>query len=244
MPTIQYFSDIHLEFGPLDLPHTDADVIVAAGDIGVGLEGLDWLRTAGKPVVYIAGNHEYYCGDMSDVRSRLASAAAGTSVHFLDHGVAVLAGMRFLGTTLWTDFHNGNDQLMELARSHINDYLQIRNGDGLLTPADTTHANHEARRWLDEQLAQPFDGPTVVVTHHAPAHQSWQGANQSLYRYAYCNELEHLLARYEPALWIHGHIHHVNDYTLHQVRVVCNPRGYEGFQTVAGFDPARTVTVP
>ena len=242
MPTIQYFSDIHLEFGPMDLPPTDADILVAAGDIGVGLEGLEWLRTAGKPVIYIAGNHEFYCGDMPELRARLRSAAAGTPVHFLDNSVVVVAGVRFLGATLWTDFHSGNEQLMGLARSHINDYVQIRNGELPLAPGDTVRANLEARRWLDEQLAQPFSGPTVVVTHHAPSHMSWKGTGQSLYRYAYCNELEHLMARYQPSLWIHGHIHHVNDYTLHQVRVLCNPRGYSGFQKVAGFDAGRTVT--
>ena len=69
---IQFFSDIHLEFGNFDIPATDADVIVAAGDIGVGLHGIEWLQQRKKPIVYLAGNHEYYGGDL--VHTPVASA--------------------------------------------------------------------------------------------------------------------------------------------------------------------------
>ena len=57
---INYFSDIHLEFGLLEAPDNDADIIVAAGDIGVNMQGLDWLKALNKPVIYVAGNHEFY----------------------------------------------------------------------------------------------------------------------------------------------------------------------------------------
>ena len=57
---INYFSDIHLEFGPAELPDTDADIIIAAGDIGIYDQGLQWLQALDKPIIYIAGNHEFY----------------------------------------------------------------------------------------------------------------------------------------------------------------------------------------
>ena len=63
---IQFFSDIHLEFGEFDIPATDADVIVAAGDIGVGLQGIEWLKRFNRPTIYVAGNHEYYGGDRAN----------------------------------------------------------------------------------------------------------------------------------------------------------------------------------
>lgn len=56
---IHVLSDLHLETGPYEIPHhMQCDVIVAAGDIGVGTEGIEWLKTLGKPVVYVLGNHE------------------------------------------------------------------------------------------------------------------------------------------------------------------------------------------
>ena len=40
---INYFSDIHLEFGSLALPDNNADIVIAAGDIGVYDQAIEWL---------------------------------------------------------------------------------------------------------------------------------------------------------------------------------------------------------
>jgi Icc-related predicted phosphoesterase len=241
MPRIQFFSDIHLEFGDLPLPATDADIIVAAGDIGVELDGLAWLNAQPRPVVYVAGNHEYYGGDWRQVHDNLTRAAAGSNVHFLDRGSVVLAGVRFLGATLWTDLDNANPRAVANARAAINDYHQIRHDGARFDPAHTLRMNWESRQWLANSLDEPHNGPTVVVTHHAPSHQSWHESPLSPYLPAYCNDLEDLMNSRDIDLWFHGHIHETSDYTIGKTRVLCNPRGYNGFQTVAGFDPARAV---
>ena len=58
---LQILSDIHLEFGPFKIPKTDADVIILAGDIHIGTAAVDWIKSqTKKPVLYVAGNHEYY----------------------------------------------------------------------------------------------------------------------------------------------------------------------------------------
>src|SRR5882724_1381320 len=95
---IQPFSDIHLETGPFRPPETDADVVVAAGDIGRGLDGLKFLKGLGKPVIYVCGNHEFYDG--GDLRERvtdLRTAAEGASVHFLERAQVVIGETRFFG---------------------------------------------------------------------------------------------------------------------------------------------------
>ena len=39
---LHVLSDIHVEFEAFDAPATDADVVILAGDIHVGRNGLDW----------------------------------------------------------------------------------------------------------------------------------------------------------------------------------------------------------
>jgi predicted phosphodiesterase len=94
---------VHLEFGEQCLPNTDADIVVAAGDIGVFDQGLAWLRSINKPVIYIAGNHEFYNGEYHDVLQMLRRECSGSNIQFLDKDVFIFQGVRFLGCTLWAD---------------------------------------------------------------------------------------------------------------------------------------------
>jgi hypothetical protein len=205
---IHLLSDLHLESGPYTLPAGLAcDVVVAAGDIGVGTRGAEFLGTLPWPVVYVPGNHEYYPdadGRVHDVGDRLAAiraAARGTNVHVLDGGAVVIDGTRFLGATLWTDFGGANDALVWAAERHLRDYacigarsLNARTefvrllrrfsrlagrsekaveealAHGLFTPAHAYGLHRRAVRALRRHLSRPFDGDTVVVTHHAPAY--------------------------------------------------------------------------
>lgn len=64
MTKLRILSDLHLEFGPLDITPAGEDVLILAGDIGVYNDGAVWARDYARrhdvPVVMIAGNHEYY----------------------------------------------------------------------------------------------------------------------------------------------------------------------------------------
>ncbi len=94
------------------------------------------------------------------------------------------------------------------------------------------------------QLEQAFAGPTVVITHHLPALKSIapRYANDPL-NPAFASRLEGVIVRYQPTLWIHGHTHDRCDYELFRTRVVCNPRGYPGEYSRAGFKSDFTVVV-
>jgi predicted phosphodiesterase len=239
---IQYFSDLHLEFGEFELPPTDAEVIVAAGDIGVGLDGLNWLIKQQRPVVYVAGNHEFYAHEYWDLLARLEQSAAGSKVHFLENRSCVIDGVRFLGCTLWTDLGGGEEDVSMLAES-VNDFCRIRMGDGPLRLEHYLALHRRSRQWLQEELKIPFAGPTVVVTHHAPTFWSWDNRPSALTRLAYCNDLRELMYEHDIALWFHGHTHVVWDYRCAATRVLCNPRGYSGIKLVEGFRPDRVVVV-
>ncbi len=81
--------------------------------------------------------------------------------------------------------------------------------------------------WLERRLAEPFDGPTVVVTHHLSAWGSVSTRHRDdLVTAAFASDLAPLVERYQPALWIHGQTPQACDYLIGQTRIVCNPRGY------------------
>jgi Icc-related predicted phosphoesterase len=236
---IQYFSDIHLEFGPLKIATTDADIIVAAGDIGVGREGLDWLKSFRKPVVYVAGNHEFYGREYLSTLAALTDGASGSNVRFLEQRSWEYDGVRFLGCTLWSGLgSDDNDRLDELV-SIVNDFRKIRYRTELLSANNYLRLHRESRRWLFAELAKPFSGKTVVVTHHAPTPWSWRDNPNQIKRHAYCNDLREVLHCFEIAAWFHGHTHAVSDYRCSGTRILCNPRGYFPNQLVSEFDPGK-----
>ncbi|OAI15379.1 metallophosphoesterase [Methylomonas koyamae] len=240
---INYFSDVHLEFGDQDLPDTDADIVVAAGDIGVFAQGVEWLKAIGKPVIYVAGNHEFYGYEYRQTLSMLREQCAGSPIRFLEKDQFIFQGIRFLGCTLWSDlFVEGLDKAEALGRS-LNDFRKISFGDCPFQPEHFAALHLDARVWLEQRLAEPYTGKTVVVTHHAPTEWSWIDSPNVIKKIAYCNDLKPLFHEYEIAAWFHGHVHNLGDYRIADARILSNTRGYLGRKTVAGFDINKVVEI-
>ena len=245
---IHILSDLHTEFSDFDPPETDADVVVLAGDIGVGAVGIEWAsRNFPKvPVIYIPGNHEFYGHDVRDVGQLLAAAPANVQV--LRDDVCEIDSVRFLGSTLWTDFKFSGEGEAWFARRRakalIEDFTSIRNGQRLFTPEDSVELHEASKAWLVSELQKKFRGTTVVVTHHLPATLSIAGKyeNNPL-NPAFASRLDDIIEQYQPDLWIHGHTHVPCDYEIFGTRVVCNPRGYPSESSGKGFSPGRVVEV-
>jgi predicted phosphodiesterase len=248
---IQIFSDLHLEFSdkhpPFEPPHTGADVVVLAGDIDNGTRAIDWAEKSfpDATVLYVPGNHEYYGADLNETAMALtARAADSANVRLLDNDQVVIDGVRFLGTTLWTDFelfgrHNLQPALEESLR-YVLDFRAIRWGTSdLFTPEQSIELHRESLAFLEESLAQPFPGRTVVITHHAPhpgsLHPRWA---DNLTSAAFISDLTRLLGK--AGLWIHGHTHDSFDYTVNGTRVLANPMGYR----TSNWREARDGSVP
>lgn len=232
---IQLASDLHLEFLPRNAPPTrlvepapGADLLVLAGDIHNGVKGIEAFADWPVPVVYLAGNHEFYDRDWEPTRHELRAACAGTKITFLDQDVLEFKGVRLLGCTLWTDFRldgGTQAQAMEVVERGVVDYRIIRTATGLLR-AHQTLADHErSRAWLEGELARPYGGKTVVVTHHAPhplsIHRRF--ADNPL-NPGFISDLTPLLR--EADWWLHGHTHDSFDYRVGRCRVLANPAGY------------------
>jgi predicted phosphodiesterase len=251
---LQILSDLHLSQAGFQPPATAADLIVLAGDIARPREAIAWAGTLGKPVLYVPGNHEFYGASIPGTRRLLRELCAGTSVHLLDDGELCVDGVRFLGSTLWTDFllfgeGPQRDTGVEAASRFMRDFQRIRmtdDSDALLTPDLSATLFRRHAQWLQERLAQAHDGPTVVITHHAPSPRSIHPRfADSPVNLCFVSDAEHLLGAQRVQLWVHGHTHDSFDYQVAGTRVVCNPRGYsrDGRDENARFDPALVLEV-
>jgi Icc-related predicted phosphoesterase len=232
---LNILSDLHLSLGTLAIPENDADVVILAGDVARPREAVAWALGFTKPVLYVPGNHEFYGGTIAETVAALKHLSAGTSVRVLDNDEVIIEGVRFLGTTLWTDFMlfgdgEKRDAAVQEALRFMRDFSRIRLGEApeaLFTPANSAALFGIDAAWLDRKLAAPYAGPTVVITHHAPSRKSIHGRfADSLLNACFVSDAERLIDGSRARLWIHGHTHDSFDYVLNGTRVVCNPRGY------------------
>ena len=253
---LRILSDLHREFGHVPLPAVEADVVVLAGDTDLGVRGVHWAveTFAPTPVLYLAGNHEYYGYAMEKLLPELRAAAAGTNVWFLENDVAEFGGYRFFGSTLWTDFRLFADQQVDAmlkAKDHgfgMTDYVRIRTLPKYqrLRPVQTLRRHSESLLAMKQFLAAGPRDRSVVITHHAPSARSLvAGWERDLLSAAYASPLDALLEEPGPALWVHGHIHSFRDYTVGRTRVLSNPLGYQGDEPQqTGFVPDLVIELP
>src|SRR6185437_8253206 len=248
MPITRFrvFSDLHLEFHDWTPPPAATEAILLAGDIAVGTHGIEWARRhfPDTPIIYVPGNHEFFGAALPDALAALRSRAQRADVHFLDGDECVVGGTRFLGATLWTDYAlygsspAALDRAMADAESEMADFRMIKwtNGD-CLNPELVRDMHLTRTQWLGKRLAEPFVGPTVVITHHLPhrlsIHPKYEGTR---FNPCFASDLDHLV-REPVALWVHGHTHESIDYVVNGTRVVCNPRGYLPKEPNESFDP-------
>ena len=247
---LNVLSDLHLTVAPLAHPRTDADLVILAGDVARPADAIAWASGLGKPVLYVPGNHEFYGSSIDDTRAALARASEGSSVRVLDDASVVVAGVRFVGSTLWSDFlldgEAKREASMRESAQFVRDFSRIRHGSAAFTPQDAADRFAAHRRFLAETLATPFAGPTVVVTHHAPSPQSVHPRFRgSPVNGCFVSDVEALMGAERVALWIHGHTHDSFDYSVNGTRVLCNPRGYalRGVNENSRFDPDLVVAI-
>ncbi|MES2480636.1 MAG: metallophosphoesterase [Pseudomonadota bacterium] len=250
---IQLLSDLHLEANPdfRARPAPGADLLVLAGDIGsyqpgsqldghdFGLDRFSPRLGWPQPVLYVPGNHEYDGLDFDETHQRLRETCERLGITWLEREALVIDGVRFVGTTLWTDFdalsagetdpakiEKARDKAFRAANFYLNKNTALRGGEPLL--AEGWRAlGLASQQWLRQALARPFDGPTVAVTHFAPSLRSVDP------RYGltpgtagFCNALDDLMPLAQ--LWLHGHVHCPHDYTVGGCRVLTNTLGYAG----------------
>lgn len=270
---IQLLSDLHLEVHPHFVPHPapGADVLVLAGDIGsyqpgslladadFGLARFSPLRGWPTPVLFLPGNHEYDALDFDATHARLRETCERLGLVWLEREVVQLGGVRFVGTTLWTDFDalalaggapaadltqvlRAREKAFRAANFYLRKTGSTLRGAPLLAQ-EVRDLGLQCQDWLRAALQQPHAGATVVVTHFAPSLRSADPRyGMTPGTAGFCNALDELLVHAD--LWLHGHLHAPSDYTLHGCRVVANPLGYLRKDEQQAFRPASLIEVP
>jgi Icc-related predicted phosphoesterase len=236
---IQVLSDLHVEFsqGFRPTPAANADVLVTAGDLGHTPEALAAFAGWPVPVIAIPGNHEYDGSDLRDADEELEEIAAACGIVLLNKGTHTVGNVRFLGCARWWDFDllgpHRRDECMQWGARYLRHMGSARAGRPLTTQ-DVRELAQDHRAWLEAELANPWDGPTVVITHSAPSGRSADPRYGLVAGTAsFCNSDDDLVPL--ASLWIHGHLHCAHDYTVEGTRVVCNPRGYVRLREHEGY---------
>jgi Icc-related predicted phosphoesterase len=255
---VQIFSDLHCDVRSIK-PITivdGVDLVIVAGDTCEGVLGaFEHLRRivpAHIPIVMVLGNHEYYRRFIPNELALARSQASAFNIHVLENDTVTLGnggGVRLVGATLWTDyqvFGEANQAaVMNACASGMNDHRLIgwqKQPWLRFRPQEAALLHHQSRAYIAETLAAPFDGPTVVVSHHAV---HWESVHPRFrsdpVTGAFASDLSALIETHQPALWVHGHVHNSSDYRVGKTRILCNPHGYGSENPT--FDGALVVEV-
>jgi hypothetical protein len=262
VPTPQPGADLLVLAG--DVGSYQAGSLLTDTDFGLGR--FSPLQGWPTPVVFVPGNHEYDTFDFDATHDRLQATCQRLGIQWLERESLVMGGVRLLGTTLWTDFDalspqalsassqgtqpaanllaqqlKARDKAFRAANYYLKKTLTTRHGapwlaEGLREQALVCHA------WLRSALAQPFDGPTVAITHFAPSLRSADPRYGLVPGTAgFCNALDDLLPYAQ--LWLHGHLHAPSDYRVGNCRVVANPLGYARKNEQQGYRPDLVIEI-
>jgi Icc-related predicted phosphoesterase len=243
---MQIFSDLHVGVAPIRriTIMEGVDVVIVAGDTCEGvLKAFEHLRRIvpmAIPIVMVIGNHEYYRHIVPIELALAKEHAPSFNIHVIENDSVVIGNsagvgaVRFTGATLWTDyaiFGPGNVAgIMNACANGMNDHRLIgwRKEPWLrFRPQEAALLHHRSKAYLTETLATPFEGPTVVVTHHAPHWTSVHPRFQSdPVTGGFVSDLSGLIETGEPELWVHGHVHNSSDYRVGPTRLIANPHGY------------------
>lgn len=248
---IHLLSDLHIEIcGFYSIEDTEADIIVLAGDIHTGKSGVEWAIEEAErlktPIIYVAGNHEYYKREYHQTLNEMRIAAARSeSVHFLEKDEFVIGDVRFLGTTLWTDYQvsdESQDLCMLMCGNLINDHRLIQFNDALFSTEHALKLHQESLQWLYKQIVAPHSGQTVVITHHGPSkHAAHPDYGLNVLSGAFISDLDNLVK--EADLWLCGHTHSSVDVKIGTCRLVSNQRGYPREEIPGGFDRRKVIEI-
>ena len=288
-------SDVHLEFGTLEINNTDgADVLILSGDICIArdLGDRDVHNLLGEHtkshryhtffescaarfphVIYIAGNHEHYHGDYATTVPRLKEKLSYLeNLHVMEKESITIGDVTFVCGTLWTDMNREDPITLSHIVGVMNDFRIIKNSNEMVsyksylpdpenpdkdilkfqerpatfTPMDTVNDHNAMLTVIRESVAANPAGKFVVVGHHSPSRISTHPRYQEevIVNGAYSSDLSELMLDHpQIRAWTHGHTHHEFDYMIGTCRVVCNPRGYIGYEPQAAEWQLKTIEV-
>jgi hypothetical protein len=249
-------SDIHLEqftgqreeflvqrFLPED-ERDAASVLALAGDISSKpdqlLAFISYIEDRFLKVIFIPGNHETYHHNIIEWNTTMDERFAGTLKNTLwsngGVGYEEMEDLRFIFTTLWADGGSSLHERAEVGRC-LNDFRLIRIGDRRFTVPDMMELHKNMKTKLIEHLKVPFDGKTIVITHHMPSYRLCHPRFGDTINGGFASNCDEIFSsEHAPAAWIGAHSHDSMDLMLGKTRYVANPAGYYTETNRSGFN--------
>jgi hypothetical protein len=214
-------------------------------------------------VIYVMGNHEYYHSDfateLGEMRRKLEYLP---NLYILEREIKVIGDVTFIGGTLWTDMNNSDALTLYHMRTMMNDFRVITNSTtpvhfrtqegefktrvGKFSPEDAVEEHVKMKGYIQQIVEGKSDQKFVVVGHHSPSRRSTHEmyAHDTVMNGGYSSDMDEFIQdRPQIRLWTHGHTHHNFDYVIGETRIVCNPRGYIGYENQADTWQLQTVEV-
>ena len=256
---IHLLSDTHHNFRgsciwPYSLP--DHDVLVLAGDISEYLNGpanltevlAHYRSRTDQPILYLPGNHEFYRHDYHRTLDWIRWDTKRFDIELLNCRRVQYGDVAFHGCTMWSDFTLFGAEQADLygfyAERSISDFDVIGIDGRAFRRNDCAKLHRQERAWLEDSLASSETPHNVVITHFAPVAQCipdhYRGDQMNPYYVAGC---EDLIERFEPDLWLYGHIHQPDDFTLGKTRLVSNSLGYPNEKSGNDFSSDQIIRV-
>jgi len=237
---IRILSDLHLEFGWLNLPIMEDEsdqVLVLAGDVGLAAKSWSYIpfieevSERFQDVIYIMGNHEFYgtsiLRGLDKIKERIQFETGAANVHVVENETVRIGNVSFICATLWANYKNLDHLCMYHAELYMNDHKKIRNGPSVkdayaskFRARDAAELHSRSKSFIFPNVrAEHEDGQkVVVVNHHAPSTLSiaeqYKTGQYAVLNGAYASNLEEDIFDTHPELMIHGHTHHSFDYEL------------------------------
>ncbi|MEQ1716605.1 MAG: metallophosphoesterase, partial [Hyphomicrobium sp.] len=235
-----YLSDLHLESQGFDWRLPKGDILIVAGDLCHArcldpgrpdkysidqrtrvMRFIDSALANFAHVLLVAGNHDHYDGVFDETTDLLQRHLPGVTV--LDNEHVEIEGVRFFGTTLWSDFEGRSDACMNAVRRRCGEFFFVkkrtldsegRESLAKFRPQDALQAFDASLMALKQSASSASGKTTVVISHHAP---SLQGMNPQFVGNgmdgAYASDLDRTIESMERVpVWVHGHTHIMRTY--------------------------------
>jgi hypothetical protein len=216
-----------------------------------------------KHVIYIMGNHEHYHGDFATTFNILKERLGYlVNLHILEKESVIIDDVTFVCGTLWTNMNKEDPITLAHVRGVMNDYRIIDDSrepvhykdvdgkfhtrTGKFSAMGSVVEHKEMLAFIKKTVDANPTGKFVVVGHHSPSKLSTKPMyeREVIMNGAYSSDLsEFILDHPQIKLWTHGHTHHSFDYMIGSTRIVCNPRGYDGYEDDTGFDITKILEV-